>query len=191
MLCQLIERLVKQRRSHHNIADQEKSFLNYAHLLMKRTSAKIWSCVHWGKIKNQYVWILDVFNFSLILLGIWRSIYWLRRFSKWVPPPNQPAIKTRKKAYQLATCAKISGFVWILACHASKNFIRGNSGLMNGMWLLFSTVGQGYNRFSVNLIPPLFNNIFKKVSHLFQKTQHKSFIKSNRFKNTTIWIEKG
>ena len=41
MSCQLIERLVKRRRSHCNIADQEKSFLNYANLLMKRTSAKI------------------------------------------------------------------------------------------------------------------------------------------------------
>ena len=41
MSCQLVEQLVKKKRSHRNIADSEKRFLNYAFPAMKRFSAEI------------------------------------------------------------------------------------------------------------------------------------------------------
>ena len=41
MSYQLVERLVKRKRSHRNIADSEKAFLKYIMPLMKKTSAEI------------------------------------------------------------------------------------------------------------------------------------------------------
>ena len=41
MSLQLVERMVKPKRSHRNIADSEKRYLNYVLPLMKKTSAQI------------------------------------------------------------------------------------------------------------------------------------------------------
>ena len=41
MSCSLVERLVRKRRSHRNIADQEKSFLTFAFSVMRETSKNL------------------------------------------------------------------------------------------------------------------------------------------------------